>query len=147
LKVGGAYPLPGPRERVYTLLLEPEVLCRCMPGCKHLERTAENEYAIKMNVAISSISGLFDGTVRVADLQQPESFRLVVDGCGRAGFVKGDGVLSLSDSGGATEVRYDGEIQAGGLIAGVGQRLLETTARMLIKRFFDRLGEEVETRA
>jgi carbon monoxide dehydrogenase subunit G len=140
--ISGSYSLPLDPPKAYSLLLDPEVLARCMPGCKHLARVGENEYEMKMNLVISSISGLFDGKVRVADMAAPSCFRLIVEGAGKIGFLKGDGLLQLEPSPDSTQVRYEGDVQVGGVIAGVGQRLLDTTARMLIRRFFEKLSHE-----
>ena len=68
----------------------------------------------------------------------------MVEGTGKIGFMKGDGLLTLSPAGDGTNVQYDGDVQVGGTIAAVGQRLLDTTARMLIKRFFEKLATEAE---
>ncbi len=140
MKIAGAYTVPAPRERVYAALQDPDTLARSMPGCKQLVRTGDNEYEMQMSLAISAVSGVFSGKVRLADQNPPTGYRMLVDGSGKIGFVKGDGLLTLEDNGDSTEVRYDGEVNAGGLIAGVGQRLLDTTAKMLIKRFFDKLS-------
>ena len=140
MKLTGVYTVPGPPERAYALLQDPAVLARCMPGCESLDRIAENEYAMRMKMVMASISGQFDGRVRIADLNPPQSFRLVVEGSGKIGFVKGDGLLTLGPDGPGTSVRYEGDVNVGGTIANVGQRLVETTARMLIKRFFDKFA-------
>ncbi len=147
MKIGGSYEVPAGVPQVYGALQDPDVLAACMPGCKRLVRTGDNEYEMQMSLAIASISGLFNGKVRISEQTPPSSFRLAVDGSGRIGFVKGDGVLTLTDRGGSTEVAYDGEVQAGGVIAGVGQRLMETTAKMLIKRFFEKLSSTVSASA
>jgi uncharacterized protein len=143
LKIGGSYTLPVEQQRAYQLLQDPEILAKCMPGTDHLTRTGPDEYEMKMKMVISAIQGLFSGKVRIADQKPPESFRLIVEGSGKVGFLKGDGLLTLVPSAGSTEVRYEGEVQVGGVIAGVGQRLLDTTAKMVIKKFFERLTEEV----
>jgi carbon monoxide dehydrogenase subunit G len=132
-----------PREQVYDLLHDPNVLARCMPGCESLEQVGEDEYAMKMKMVLASVSGLFQGKVRTSEPNRPDSFRLVVEGAGKIGFMKGDGLLKLSEANGGTAVAYEGDVQVGGTIAAVGQRLIDTTAKMLIKRFFDRLGSEV----
>lgn len=120
---------------------DPEVLARAMPGCESLERVAENEYRMKMKMVLASLSGSFEGKVRIADQNPPSSFRLLVEGSGRPGFIKGEGLLKLAPiAGGGTEVSYDGDVQAGGTIAAVGQRLLDGTAKILIKKFFDKLA-------
>ena|SRR5579872_2033838 len=142
MKVAGDYTLNIPQERAYALLLDPAILAKCMPGCEGLERIAENEYAMKMKMVLASISGQFNGKVTIADANPPESYRLIVEGTGRIGFMKGDGVLKLSTVGSGTSVHFDGDVQVGGTIAAVGQRMLDTTARMLIKRFFDKLAAE-----
>jgi len=141
LKISGSYTIPAARERTYQLLQDPVVLAKCMPGTDHLDKVAENEYEMRMKMAIASIGGLFSGKVRIADQNQPESFKLIVEGNGKIGFVKGEGLLNLSPQGDATEVNYDGDVQVGGTIAGVGQRLLDATAKMIIKKFFEKLSE------
>jgi carbon monoxide dehydrogenase subunit G len=143
VKISGTQTVNLPRERVYDLLHDPGVLARCMPGCESLERIGEDEYAMRMKMALASVSGLFQGKVRATDPNPPESFRLIVEGTGKIGFMKGDGLLRLEEAdGGATTVNYEGDVQVGGTIAAVGQRLIDTTAKMLIKKFFDRLGSE-----
>jgi hypothetical protein len=113
-----------------------------MPGCEGLDRVAENEYTMRMKMMLASISGQFSGKVKISDANPPTSFRLLVEGSGKIGFMKGDGLLTLSPEGEGTSVKFDGDVQVGGTIASVGQRLMDTTARMLIKKFFDKLAAE-----
>jgi len=142
MKVSGAYPLGVPQERAYALLQDPVVLAKCMPGCEGLDKIAENEYAMRMKMVLASISGQFTGKVKIGEPNPPNSFRLIVEGAGKIGFMKGDGFLTLTPEGTGTSVQFDGDVQVGGTMASVGQRLLDTTARMLIKRFFDKLATE-----
>jgi carbon monoxide dehydrogenase subunit G len=142
VKISGSHTLPVSPERAYKLMQDPEVLARAIPGCESLEKTAENEYRMKMKMAIATISGAFEGQVRIADQVPSSTFRLIVEGSGRIGFVKGNGLLNLRPVDGGTEVSYEGDAQVGGTLAAVGQRLLDGTARMMIKRFFSKLAEE-----
>ncbi len=146
MKISGSHNVPATRERTYHLLQDPAVLAKCMPGTDRLDKTGEDEYEMKMKMAIASIGGLFSGKVRIADQNPPESFRLIVEGTGKIGFVKGEGLLTLSNPNGSadgknTEVKFDGDVQVGGTIASVGQRLLDTTSKMIIKKFFEKLAE------
>lgn len=141
MKISGSYAVPTGRERTYLLLQDPAVLAKCMPGTDHLEKVADDEYEMKMKMMIASIGGLFAGKVRLSDQHPPESFRLTVEGTGKIGFVKGEGLLNLVLQGESTQVSYDGDVQIGGAIAGVGQRLMDTTAKMIIKKFFEKLSE------
>ena len=142
MKISGTHSLLVPQQRAYELLQDPVVLAKSMPGCDTLERIGEHEYHMKMKMVLASVSGLFDGKVRIADLQPTSSFRLIVEGSGKIGFMKGDGLLTLLPTPAGTDVQYDGSVEVGGTIAAVGQRLLDTTARMIIKRFFDKLTSE-----
>jgi carbon monoxide dehydrogenase subunit G len=147
VKISGVYHLKMPPERAYTTLQDPEVLARCMPGCEGLEKIGEGVYAMKMKMALAAVSGSFEGKVTITDPDPPHKFRLVVEGSGKIGFMKGAGLLTLEPGGTGTAVLYDGDVQVGGTIAAVGQRLIDTTARMLIKRFFDKVAESASTTA
>ena len=142
MKIAGANHLPFPPERAYALMQDPAVLARAIPGCESLERTGDNEYKMKMKMMLASFSGAFEGKVRLVDPVPTTSFRMVVEGSGKIGFMKGDGALTLTAKDGGTEVSYEGEAQVGGTMAAVGQRLIDTTARMLIKKFFEKLSAE-----
>jgi carbon monoxide dehydrogenase subunit G len=142
VKISGSYALALPRESAYQIMQDPEILARAIPGCESLEKIGPDEYRMKMKMALASLSGAFEGKVRIMEQTPPESFRLVVEGSGRVGFVKGDGVLKLSPVEGGTEVSYEGDAQVGGTMAAVGQRLIDGTAKMMIKKFFERLAAE-----
>jgi carbon monoxide dehydrogenase subunit G len=140
MKISGSYLLALPPDRAYQALQDPEVLARSMPGCESLEKIGDNEYRMKMKMALAAVSGSFDGKVRIADQTPPSSFRLIVDGSGKIGFMKGEGLLTFAPQEGGTEVSYEGDVQVGGTIAAVGQRLIDATAKMLIKKFFEKLA-------
>lgn len=151
MKISGSYTLPVAPERAYQLLQDPVILAEAMPGCEGLEKIGPDEYRMKMKVLLAALSGQFEGKVRIADQTPPTSFRLIVEGSGRAGFLKGDGLLKLSPAATvrvlsaapseppSTVVSYEGDAQVGGTMAAVGQRLIDGTAKMMIKRFFDKL--------
>jgi uncharacterized protein len=140
LKIAGSSALPFPPEEAYRRMQDPDVLAGAIPGCESLEKTGEDAYRMKMKMALASLSGAFDGTVRIADQAPPSSFRLIVEGSGKIGFVKGDGLLKLSTNEAGTEVAYEGDVQVGGTMAAVGQRLIDGAAKMMIKKFFEKLA-------
>ena len=143
MRISGSRLLAVDQEQCYRLLQDPRILERCMPGCRSLVRVGEDTYAMKMKMALASISGLFKGSVRIANRNFPDSFRLLVEGSGRIGFLKGDGLLQLTPESGGTTIGYEGEVRVGGTISAVGQRLMDTTAKMMIKRFFDKLADSL----
>jgi len=144
MRISGTYALPVAPERAYQVLQDPATLARAIPGCEGLEKIGPDEYRMKMKVLLAALSGQFEGKVRITDQAAPSSFRLIVEGTGRIGFLKGEGLLKLSpDNSGAaasTLVSYEGEAQVGGTMAAVGQRLIDGTAKMMIMKFFDKLA-------
>lgn len=145
MKIAGSAQVPFAPERAFELMQDPVVLSRAIPGCESLEKTGEDEYRMKMKMVLASLSGNFEGQVRLVDLVPPTGFRMVVEGSGKIGFMKGDGALTLTAKDGGTEVSYDGDAQIGGTMAAVGQRLIDTTAKLLIRRFFAKLAAEEDT--
>src|SRR6185295_16737641 len=95
MKIEGKHQIRAPRERVYEALVDPVVLQRIIPGCEELEKTGDNIFAATMRTGVGSIKGVFNGNVRLEDLRPPEHFRMVVDGKGAPGFLKGSGDLDL----------------------------------------------------
>jgi carbon monoxide dehydrogenase subunit G len=146
MKIEGTSELRAPRERVYRALTDPLVLARCIPGCESLEKTGENTYAVTLRAGVGSIKGVFKGTVRLEDMRPPSHYRIVVEGKGQPGFLKGSGDLDLEEQDGATLIKYAGDVQVGGTIASVGQRMILGSARMMAAQFFTALEAEAQTK-
>ena len=147
MTVRGSHKVPGSPEQVYDLLWDASVLQGAIPGCQELTALGDGRYAMKMKVALAALAGDFSGTVQLSDGDRPSSFRMIVEGNGRVGFLKGDGLLTLSPDGDSTTVAYDGTVQIGGTMAAVGQRLLDSSAKMMIRMFFDRLTKNASAMA
>jgi carbon monoxide dehydrogenase subunit G len=139
VKISGTHTLALTPEEAYRRMQDPTVLASCMPGCESLEETAPDEYKMKMKMALASLSGAFEGQVKIVDRNPPSGFKLIVEGKGKLGFMKGEGLLNFSPAAEGTEVAYDGDVQVGGTMAAVGQRLIDATAKMMIKKFFEKL--------
>ncbi len=144
MKIDGTHEISAARERVYALITDPEVLRRCIPGCESLEKTGEDTYAAIIKAGVGMVKGTFKGNVKLAEMRPPEHYRLEVDGKGAPGFVKGTGDFDLEDKDGATLIRYAGEVQVGGTIAGIGQRMIQGAAKMMAARFFAALEAEAK---
>jgi len=147
MKIEGTHELRASRERVFKALTDPEVLKRCIPGCERMESAGENTYSITMRAGVGSIKGVFNGNVRLEEIREPASFRMTVDGKGQPGFLKGAGDVVLEEREGAAFVSYNGEVQVGGTIAGVGQRMIQGAAKMMTSQFFTAIEAEARTEA
>ena len=147
MKVEGTFTIKAEQDRVWELLQDPDVLAACIPGCEMLEPTGEDTYAATLNVGVAGIKGRYQGTVSVADRDPPHGYRMIVEGKGGPGFVKGEGSFTLSEKkAGETTIHVSGDGQAGGTLARVGQRLMLQAAKLLMKQFFTRLNKEAGAR-
>ena len=136
MDIFGSYTFNAPSDRVWALLMDPAVLSSCIPGCEKFEADGEGRYNVTLTVGLAAITGTYQGTVVLADMNPPTSYRLIVEGQGRPGFVKGSSAIALRGSGATTDVDVTGTVQTGGPIARVGQRLIGGVAKMMLDRFF-----------
>jgi len=145
MKIEGTQKISAPRERVFAALTDPKVLQKCIPGCEEMEKTGENQYSAKLTAGVGPIKGVFTATVSLADITAPSHFKLIVEGKGQPGFVKGAGELNLNADGDGTSIQYTGDINVGGLLASVGQRMIQGAANMMAGRFFNALEQEAKS--
>jgi len=141
MKIEGSADIPAPREKVWAAFLDPNILAQALPGCEKLEAIGPNQYKATMKVGVAAIKGTFEGKVKLSDLEPPNRYRMAVEGSGGPGFVRGDAGMQMSDVDGGTKVSYDADVQVGGLIASVGQRMLGGVTELMLDQFFTRLTE------
>src|SRR5881409_1711417 len=141
MKLEGSYEVKAPREKVWNAFLDPATLQKAIPGCDKLEMIAPDEYKATLKIGVGAVKGTFEGKVRLLDKKAPDSYRLAAEGSGGPGFVRADTLITLSDAEGGTRVSYSADVQIGGLIAGVGQRMLGGVSKMMADQFFNRMTE------
>src|ERR671928_706590 len=137
MKVEGVYAFPGPQDKVWDLLLDEANLRHCIPGVETLTETSPDHFDAVMKVGVAAIKGTYKGKVAIVDQQPPNAYTLQVEGSGGPGFVKGSAKVALEAQGDGTRVTVDGDGQVGGMLAGVGQRMLPGVAKMLMNQFFE----------
>jgi len=136
MDINGTYEFPAPPARVWELLMDPDAIASCIPGCSSLKSEGENRYRAHLAVAMAAITGSYDGTVVLSDVVPLQSYRLTVEGQGRPGFVKGSAIIALRHEIVGTIVDVQGTVQTGGPVARVGQRLIAGIAKTMQDRFF-----------
>jgi carbon monoxide dehydrogenase subunit G len=141
MKLEGSYEVPAPRKKVWDAFLDPKVLKQAIPGCEKLEAIGPDEYKATMKVGVGGVKGTFEGKVRLSEKNPSDSYKLAVEGSGGPGFIRGETVITLTDSGSGTKVSYTADLQVGGLIASVGQRMLGGVSKMMADKFFTRMSE------
>jgi carbon monoxide dehydrogenase subunit G len=129
---------------VWQVLLDPAMLADCLPGSEGFQELGDGRYEATLTVGVANVKGTYKSTIQLTDVQEPESYRLLVEGGGRPGSIKGEGLLRLSDNGSETVVSYSGDVQVTGMVARVGQRLLPNVAKMMVGKFFDCMDSKVQ---
>ena len=142
MRIAGNATLHAPVEAVYEALRDPRVLVRTIPGCERLEQVGEDAYAMTVTAGVASVRGTYAGDVRLTDQRAPHGFVLRASGSGAPGTVSADVTVNLSPgSDGTTELSYDADAVVGGMIGGVGQRLLTGVAKRTAGEFFAAVDE------
>jgi uncharacterized protein len=137
MKVSGTSHLAADRDTVWRALNDPAVLVRTIPGVQRLEALGGDTYTMTIAAGVGSIKGVYDGQVRLTDQEQPGSFRMHAQGAGAPGTIGADVLVTLSDGAdGGTELTYDADATVGGMIGGVGQRMLTGVSKKMAAEFF-----------
>lgn len=135
---------PFPREQVWEKLMDFDVLAKTLPGIESLDPIDAETCRLAVKVMIPSVTGNYEGTVRIVEKQPVDSYRLQGEAKGRLGWVKGDAHFSLAESeGGGTEVSSTMSFQTGGAISGVGQRFMQAIAKGMVRDFFSAFGKQL----
>ena len=146
MKVTGTSTLSADRAAVWQALTDPAVLVRSIPGCRRLEAIAEDAYAMTVSAGVGSVKGVYDGQVRLSDQQEPGSFRMHAEGAGAPGTIAADVHVTLEDSpDGGTALSYDADATVGGMIGGVGQRMLTGVSKKMAAEFFRNVDAALTT--
>jgi carbon monoxide dehydrogenase subunit G len=143
VKMQGQHTLDAPRETVWNFLMDPQMVAKVMPGCERLEEVSPDTYEATLKLGIAAVKGTYKGSVQLLDKSPPSQYRMLIDGSGTPGFVKGEATIDLQEEDGKTVMSYDADTQVGGLIANVGQRMIGGVAKMLINQSLKKLTEEL----
>lgn len=146
--LNGTFTFNGPRQKVWDLLQDPSVLAKALPGTERLTMSGPDRYEGVMKVSIGPMTAAkFDVTVTLGGKEPPERFTMQIDGKGAVGFARGSAAVHLQDQAdGGTLMDYTSDVQIGGRIASVGQRLVESVSRMMMRQALEALDRELRSR-
>lgn len=144
MEIQGTHQFSAPLDQVWDALMNPAILSKALPGGDQLERVGENDYKAAMNVRVGPVQGRFEGQVTLSDIKEHEGYHMKVSGTGAPGFLNGEGNLTLAANDDGTLLTYAGDVQVGGRIAAVGQRLIDSTAKSIIRQGLKTLDEQLQ---
>jgi carbon monoxide dehydrogenase subunit G len=140
VKITGSVTVPHPVPAVWDAILDPAVLVRTIPGCSRLETVGENAYAMTVTAGVAAIKGTYDGTAVLSDLVAGKSLVMRLTGAGAPGTIDATVQVGLETVEGGTEVSYDADAVVGGMVGGVGQRMLTSVSKRMAGEFFKGIG-------
>jgi carbon monoxide dehydrogenase subunit G len=147
MRISDEVTLHAPLDRVWRALNDPAVLVRTLPGCERLEATGPDSYKMIVTAGVASIRGTYAGEVKLHDQQPPNSFVMTASGAGGPGTVSTEVQVRLVEVDGATRLSYDAEAVVGGMIGGVGQRMLAGVGKKMAGEFFAAVDDVLNGRA
>jgi carbon monoxide dehydrogenase subunit G len=144
MKIAGANTLPFPVAQVWDSILDPRVLVATIPGCERLETTGDNAYAMTVTAGVAAIKGTYSGSCALSDLHEHESLTMHLQGAGAPGTIDATvGVRFSEPSPGFTEIAYEADAVVGGMVGGVGQRMLTSVSKRMAGEFFGNVGKAI----
>ena len=144
LDIGGSEVIAAPPEELWESLNDPAVLTRCIPGCRGMSETGPDAYKIELQLRVAAVGGTFDGEIALRDKEAPYRCRVAVSGAGSLGHGNGEASFEIAAHERGSLLTYAGSGEIGGLVAGVGQRILGSVSKHLIGRFFTALRTQFE---
>lgn len=143
MKLHITHTIAAPRERVFDALVDPAVIERSIPGCESMVASTPDTYDVMLRIGVAGLKGTYTGRTTITNRQRPGSLTLGVAGKGGPGFVRGTAALTLAEDDRATRIACDADVQVGGVIAAVGSRLIDATARKMAADFFNALEKQI----
>ncbi|MEU2347838.1 carbon monoxide dehydrogenase subunit G [Modestobacter sp. NPDC049651] len=147
MNLDGSAVLSGSPEEVWSVITDPAVLVRTIPGCESLQQVGEDSYTMVVSAGVGAVKGKYSGEVRLADLNRPTSYVMHASGSGGPGSVRATVPITLEAVDGGTKLTYNAEAVVGGAVAGVGQRMITGVAKRMAGQFFSAIDRELASPA
>jgi carbon monoxide dehydrogenase subunit G len=143
VNLDGSAVLHADPERVWSVITDPAVLARTIPGCESLEQVGDDEYKMNVTVGVGAIRGTYAGDVRLSGQQRPTSYVMHASGAGGPGNVRATVTINLEPHSEGTALTYSADAVVGGPVAGVGQRMISGVAKRMAGQFFKAIDDEL----
>jgi len=144
MKISGSNVVDQPVDKVWDALLDPRVLVATIPGCERLEETGQHQYAMTVTAGVAAIKGTYSGSCSLSDLREREGLVMKLQGAGAPGTVDATVDVRFSEPApGQTEISYEADAVVGGMVGGVGQRMLSSVSKRMAGEFFSNVGSAI----
>jgi carbon monoxide dehydrogenase subunit G len=146
INLEGNFIFRAPRQEIWEMLMDPEVIARAIPGCEEFRAEGDDVFKSKLTIGIAAVKGAYAARIALLDKKPPESFTLKVEGTGARGFLNGEVSIRLESQGNETVLHYVAENHIGGQIAAIGQRIIGPAAKVIVRQGFKSLEKQLTER-
>ncbi len=143
MKIAGTNTIPFPVDQVWDALLDPAVLVRTIPGCERMETKGDHAYDMTVTAGVAAIRGTYSGSCVLTDLEPQSALVMRLQGAGAPGTVDATVNVRFEEVGDGTQVAWDADAVVGGMVGGVGQRMLASVSKRMAGELFDGVGREL----
>jgi carbon monoxide dehydrogenase subunit G len=144
MKITGTNVVEQPVHKVWDALLDPRVLVATIPGCERLVATGENAYDMTVTAGVAAIKGTYQGQCTLSDLVEHQGLTMRLSGAGAPGTIDATVQVAFSSpTPDTTEISYDADAVVGGMVGGVGQRMLTSVSRRMAGEFFGNVARTI----
>lgn len=144
MKISGSNVVDQPVDKVWEALLDPRVLVATIPGCERLEETGAHQYAMTVTAGVAAIKGTYSGSCALSDLRERQGLVMKLQGAGAPGTVDATVDVTFSEPApGQTQISYEADAVVGGMVGGVGQRMLSSVSKRMAGEFFSNVGQAI----
>jgi len=144
MKISGSNLVPFPVEQVWDAILDPRVLVATIPGCEQLAATGDNAYDMTVTAGVAAIKGTYQGSCTLSDLASNESLVMHLSGAGAPGTIDATVKVFFGEAEpGVTKIDYEADAVVGGMVGGVGQRMLTSVSKRMAGEFFGNVAAAI----
>lgn len=139
IRIQERFEVAAPPDRVWSYLVDPTRVVRCLPGAELLETTDDGGFLGRMKVKVGPVTTAYKGKARFLETDaEHRRARLTGEGQETAG--AGSARMTMTSEvvelpGGRTEVRVDVDVDVVGKVVQFGRGLIEEVSRQLFRQF------------
>lgn len=150
MQMENSFTLKAPIQRIWDIMLKPEVLQAAIPGAQEIVQLDADTYDCTVKQKVGPISVTFKFIEKIVEREAPSHVKAVGKGAdiGKAGSFTQELVVDLKEIGdGEVEVAYRASVQLVGKLATFGERIMRAKAKEMDKQMAQGLKAALEATA
>ena len=147
LHLEGSFDTPAARTVVWEFLLNPNEIAPCFPDLQSLQVISSDRFRAKVQVGLSVVRGTMDFEFHTTETKPPSYAKLIGNGKGVGSTVEIQTSFSLTDSGSGTKLAWTADVSIGGVMGGLGSRLLDSTSNKMVTQVIENIKTKLNQKA